>query len=493
MKKFFRSLYWKISATFLALLLILSTVYIYIIAFSAEMYFQEANQRLSIPIAQRLIQHYQPVVNHQLDSSRLEEIYTIQKLFNPSIEVYVLDTTGKVLSHCPSNTKVCRMFVEIHPVKKFVMEKYPSFLMGDDPKYEMTEKTFSAAEIRDGKKLIGYLYVILGSEEFDNNFKMLAGSYILRIGTRSMSITLIAAAIIGLVALLFITKNLRTIVRTVKEFQNGNRDARIQFSSTGELNELATSFNEMADTIVRNLDELKTMDNLRRELVANVSHDLRTPLATIHGYIETLLIKADTLGIEEREKYLKTVLSSTDRLSTLVEELFELSKLEAKQIKPNPEPFSISELVQDIGQKYLIIAGKKEIRFHCILPHDLPLVIADIALVDRVIQNLTDNAIKFTPQGGVVTIEVRRNLTSVEVAVADTGEGIFEKDIPHIFDRYNKGSQKNIFQGDGAGLGLAIVKKILDIHHLSISVSSKKNEGTAFSFTLPVYHPLFEQ
>ncbi|MDP1675552.1 MAG: HAMP domain-containing sensor histidine kinase [Bacteroidota bacterium] len=487
MKKFFRSIYWKISATFLALLLILSAVYIYIIVFSAEMYFQEANQRLSVPIAQRLLKHYQPVVNHQLDSSRMDEIYTIQKLFNPSIEVYVLDTTGKVLSHCPSNTKICRMSVGIQPIKTFVMEKFPSFLMGDDPKYEMTEKTFSAAEIKDGTKIIGYLYVILGSEEFDNNFKMLAGSYILRIGTRTMTITLFAAAIIGLIALLFITKNLRTIVRTVKEFQNGNRSARIQLSSTGELNELATSFNEMADTIVSNLDELKTMDSLRRELVANVSHDLRTPLATIHGYIETLLIKAETLENHDREKYLKTILSSTDRLRTLVEELFELSKLEAQQIKPNPEPFSISELVQDIGQKYLIIAEKKEIRFQCILPHDLPLVIADIALVDRVIQNLSDNAIKFTPQGGVVTIEVRRNLTNVEVTVADTGEGIFEKDIPHIFDRYNKGSQKNIFQSDGAGLGLAIVKKILEVHHLSISVSSKKNEGTAFSFKLPVY------
>jgi signal transduction histidine kinase len=487
MKKFFHSLYWKISATFLALLLVLSAVYIYIIAFSAEMYFQEANQRLSVPIAQRLLKHYQPVVNHQLDSLRLEEIYTIQKLFNPSIEVYVLDTTGKVLSHCPTNTKVCRMSVGIQPVKKFVMDKHPSFLMGDDPKYEMTEKTFSAAEIKDNEKVIGYLYVILGSEEFDNNFKMLAGSYILRIGTRSMTITLFAAAIIGLIALLFITKNLRTIARTVKEFQNGNYTSRIRLSSTGELNELAISFNDMADTIVRNLDELKTMDNLRRELVANVSHDLRTPLATIHGYIETLLIKADSLEKQEREKYLKTVLSSTDRLSRLVEELFELSKLEAQQIKPNPEPFSITELVQDIGQKYLIIAEKKWIRFQCILPHDLPLVVADVALIDRVIQNLTDNAIKFTPQGGTVTIEACRNSNGIDVVVSDTGKGISEQDIPYIFDRYNKGSQKNIFQNDGAGLGLAIVKKILEVHHLSIVVSRKKSEGTSFSFTLPVY------
>lgn len=487
MKKFFKSLYWKISATFLALLIVLSVVYIYIIAFSAEMYFQEANQRLSSPIAKRLLKHYQPVVNHQLDSVQLEEIFTIQKLFNPSIEVYVLDTTGKILSHCPTNTKICRMNVAIQPVKKFIMGKKPEFLMGDDPKYEMTEKTFSAAEITDGDRIIGYLYVILGSEEFDNNYKMLAGSYILSIGTRAMTITLIGAAVIGLISLLFITKNLRTIVSTVRDFQRGIQDARIQLPLSGELNELATSFNEMADTIVSNIEEIKTMDNLRRELVANVSHDLRTPLATIHGYIETLLIKSESLEKEEREKYLKTVLSSTDRLRTLVEELFELSKLEAKQTKPNPEPFSISELVQDIGQKYLIIAEKKGIQFHCLLPRDLPLIVADIALIDRVIQNLVDNAIKFTPDGGTVKIEIQKFSNNVDITITDTGTGIAVEDIPHIFDRYNKGSQKNIFQNDGAGLGLAIVKKILEVHNLSISVESKQNEGTAFSFKLPVY------
>ncbi len=487
MKKFFSSLYWKISATFLALLLVLSAVYIYFIAFSAEMYFQEANQRLSLPIASRLLRHYQPVVDHQLDSARLEEIYTIQKLFNPSIEVYVLDTAGTVLSHCPTNKGVCRMSVAIQPVKKFVAEKKPGFVMGDDPKTVTGTKTFSAGEIRDDGRVIGYLYVILGSEEYDNNFKMLAGSYFLSIGTRAMTITLIAAALIGLVALLFITRNLRSIITTVREFQQGNFQARIRSTSSGELTELATSFNEMADTIVRNIDEIKTMDNLRRELVANVSHDLRTPLATIHGYIETLLIKAETLTAEERGKYLKTVLSSTDRLRMLVDELFELSKLEAQQTRPNPEPFSISELVQDISQKYLLIAEKKGIRFVCSIPRDLPLIVADIALIDRVIQNLADNAVKFTPSGGTVTIELRSQPDSVEVSIADTGAGIAEEDIPLIFDRYNKGSQKNMFQNDGAGLGLAIVKKILEVHNISISVRSRKNEGTVFSFALPLY------
>ncbi|MBI2427324.1 MAG: HAMP domain-containing histidine kinase [Ignavibacteriales bacterium] len=491
MTKLFQSLYWKISATFVALLFILGAIYIYVVAFSAEMYFQEANQRLNARVAQRMLNYYKPLVNHQLDSVRLEEIYTIQKIFNPSIEVYVLDTLGNIVSHCPTNQHIQCESVSVEPIRKFVGLKTPEFLEGEDPKKLGIKKTFSAAKITDGEKLIGYLYVILGSEEFDSNFNLLIGSYILRIGARTTTITLIGAAVIGLIALLYITKNLRTIIRTVHEFKKGNYNARIQLSSTGELNELATSFNEMADTIVKNLEEIKTMDSLRRELVANVSHDLRTPLSTIHGYIETLMIKTESLTKDEREQYLKTVLTSTERLRKLVEELFELSKLEAKQTKPNPEPFSISELVQDIGQKYLIIAEKKGITFQCVFPKDLPMIVADIALIDRVIQNLVDNAIKFTPSGGIVRIELHRLSDGVDVKISDTGSGILPEDIPNIFDRYNKGSQKNIFQNDGAGLGLAIVKKILEVHSLTIDVDSKVNEGTAFSFTLPVHvsHP----
>jgi len=486
MTKFFHSLYWKISAIFLALLLVLSCVYIYIITFSAEMYFQEASQRLNVTVAERMLDYYEPTDRRKLDSAQLDEIYAIQNLFNPIIEVYVIDTLGNIVSHSPFNNDIQLSSVTIEPVHKFIAQNKPAFIEGDDPKAAGTKKTFSAAEIKDGKRVIGYLYVILASEVFDNNFKMLMGSYFLRIGTRAMAITLIASAIIGLISLLYITKNLRIIVKTVREFQVGRLDARIQLNSRGELNELATSFNEMADTIVRNLDELKTMDNLRRELVANVSHDLRTPVANVRGYIETLMIKSDSLSKEERGQYLKTVLTSTERLQKLIEELFELSKLEAKQTKPNPEPFSISELVQDIGQKYLLIAEQKGITFQCVLPRDLPMIVADIALIDRVIQNLVDNAIKFTPAGGTVRIELQQLTGAVHVKVADTGSGILPEDIPYIFDRYNKGSQKNVLQDDGAGLGLAIVKKILEVHNLTIDVQSRKNEGTAFSFRLPM-------
>ena len=143
-------------------------------------------------------------------------------------------------------------------------------------------------------------------------------------------------------------------------FRKGNLNARIELKSKGELKEFADSFNEMADTIVNNIKEIKRMDELRRVLVANVSHDLRTPLSIIKGYVETIILKEPSLTPQERKNYLETILKNTDRILKLVEELFELSKLETKETEPHKEYFHLPNLLQDIYQKNLIIAQKKE-------------------------------------------------------------------------------------------------------------------------------------
>jgi signal transduction histidine kinase len=230
---------------------------------------------------------------------------------------------------------------------------------------------------------------------------------------------------------------------------------------------------------------MKTMDNLRRELVANVSHDLRTPLAAVQGYIETILLKSNTLSEDDRKNYLQTILSSTERLKKLVEELFELSKLEARETKPNPEAFSVAELAQDIQQKNQIIAESKNIDLRLNFPYDLPLVYADIGMMEKVLQNLLDNAFKFTPPGGSVTIRLQNTDDKVIAYVKDSGLGIKKDELKYIFDRYHKGSGNT--SAEGLGLGLAIVKKILEVHNVNIHVESSEGAGTTFSFEMPVY------
>jgi signal transduction histidine kinase len=487
MKKIFRSLYWKIAATFLIILILLSAVYLYIAQFTAEMYFQEANQQLNREVAKHVVTEYDFFDEGKLNMDELQKIFKNVSVINPSIEVYLIDTEGTIITYYAPDKIIELTEIPLEPIIEFIEDKENSFHMGHDPKDPHMEKTFSAAAVYDGEALMGYLYVILEGEEYIDAFDFVFGSYILRLALRSMSITLIAAVIISLIALYFITKNINSINSVIKEFKNGNTAARIRLKGKGELNDFADAYNEMADTIVRNIEELKTMDNLRRELVANVSHDLRTPLSAVQGYLETLIIKFDTLSEQERKNYMEIILNSAERLKKLVEELFELSKLEAKEKIPQPEAFSIEELLQDIHQKYSILSEGIGIKLKMNYNYNLPPVYADISMMERVIQNLIENSIKFTPEGGVIEINLSRENDSILVKVADNGCGIGPSEIDKIFDRYNRGKSFNITEKDGLGLGLAIVKKILEVHNTGIKVESSKGKGTVFSFTVPVY------
>ncbi len=487
LKSFFNSLTWKIVSTFLLILMILSAVYLYIAVWTAEMYYQEAVQKMGSQIAPHIVDENKFFTNGETDEEVLKNLFHEIMVINPSLEVYLLDTEGKILTFFAPDKKIIMESVDLEPIQKFVAEEGKEFVMGNNPRDPKAHSTFTADEIYEGDILRGYLYIIISGEEFNNAAQFVFGSFMLRLAVRSTSITLVAAIIITFISLLLITKNLRRMVGVIRQFKNGDLDARINFKQSGELNEFSNSFNEMADTIVQNMQDLKTMDNLRRELVANVSHDLRTPLATIHGYSETILMKSDSMSDEVRREHLQTILNSTERLKKLVEELFELSKLEAKETKPNLEAFQLSELAHDIRHKNLILAKSKNITLTLDSPKDLPLAFADIAMIERVFQNLIDNAIKFTPENGAIIITLKKQNDFIKVKVSDSGVGISKDEIAHIYDRFNQGGEKKT---KGLGLGLAIVKKILEVHEVEISTTSTPNKGTTFSFNIPVYNKI---
>ncbi len=464
MKNFFSSLFWKISAVFLLILIVISAVYIYISVNTAEMYFQETRQKLDIKVASHIAADNKFFSGDSLNVDALKNVFHNVMVINPSIEVYLLNTSGKILAYDAPTGSVKLKEVPLEPIKKFISSKKETFLMGIDPKTPGKYKAFSAAMVYEKGQFKGYIYVILGGQEYENASQLLFGSYILRLGVRSMIIALITAAIIGFFAIGFIVRNMRKIIDVIHDFQKGNLKARIKLKSKGELQEFAGSFNDMADTIVANIDEIKRMDQQRRDLVANVSHDLRTPLSIIRGYVETVLMKDDKLSAEERKQYLETTLKSTERLLSLVEELFELSKLEAKEIQPNKEQFSLAELFQDIHQKNLLIAQSKNIKLELNIEVGLPFINADIRMMEKVFQNLLDNAFKFTPASGEIKMEIKKgNDNEIIAVISDSGVGIKKGEAPLVFDRYYQIKRVSSDKSNGTGLGLAIVKKIIDI------------------------------
>lgn len=489
MEKFgFRhTLLWRLSASFLFLLLLLGLAYIIITTIAANRYFEETTQKLNAHVASEMLLEVQPFVDGKVNKDALDKLMHSMMAVNPRLEVYLLSPQGDILSYVVLKKKVKLNSVSLEPIIDFLAADGQQYILGDDPRNPGHKTIFSATEVRENGELQGYVYMVLASEKFENVANTLLGSYWLRVSTRAFIITLIAAFLIGMGLIYFLTRNLRVIIGSVKKFEEGDLHARIPEKNTkGEMALLSRTFNHMADTILHNIDELKKVDSLRRELIANVSHDLRNPLAVMHGYIETLLIKDEKVSPDERKQYYKIILDSSNKLKRLVSDLFELSKLETGQMKPNKEPFLINELLQDATLKYNILAEKKNVKLRSSIDRELPMVFADISMIDRVIQNLVDNAIKYTPENGWVRLDVHKNNGAVHIDVENSGEGIPEKDLHSIFDRYYK-VDKEKSGIEGTGLGLAIVKKILDLHQVSINVESMPNQYTRFGFNLPVY------
>lgn len=481
-QKLTSSLYWRISLIFLLVLVLLTGAYLLIVSDTAEMYYQESAQRLNRPIAKRIAgeENFQPFAEGELNKAYLDSLFHNVMVYNPGLEVYLLDTEGVILSYFAPGREFMEK-VDLNPVRTFMADTADAFITGTDPRNEGVQKPFSVAPVLRNGNPEGFIYVVLQSEEYESVTDRLQRSYMMGLGTRSMALIFVVAFGLGLLLLYMLTRNLNRIIRVVRRFRKGDHSARIDLKSRGELTGLSEDFNEMADTIVRHIKEIESVEKLRRELIANVSHDLRTPLAAIHGYAETLVMKQEDLTPESRLKYAKTILKSTESIRKLVDDLFELSKLEARQISANFESFSLSELLYDISAKYSLLAEQEQVELEVKIPQDGSLIHGDIALIDRVLQNLIDNALKHTPAGGKVTIDLRKKANGMEVHVADTGVGISEDELPFIFDRYRKAANRS---KGGTGLGLAIVKKILEMHQAEIFVQSQPNRGTEFWFEL---------
>jgi len=478
-------LFWKIAVVFTSLLLFLGIGYVWIASHISKTYIHEVHQQLYGDIATHVASSTHPFKNDKPDTLVTHDIIHSIMVVNPSIEVYLLDSAGNIIDFVVPKSSVKKRTISLDLLKKYIETKGKEPIIGDNPKQPEESSIFSAAPIVENDKLRGYVYLVLASEKEQKILSNSDRQLFIKLGAPLFLATLCIVFLVGIVTFFLITDSVCDIAAVVEKFKEGDYQARITGQVKGNLGMLASTFNEMADVIVSNIKKITATDLLRQELIANVSHDLRTPLAIMQGYIETIIIKKDLISAEQRNKYMEIVWDSSQKLSKLIEQLFQYSKLEANQIEPEKESFFLNELVSDIYMKYQLLATEKHITLKLDVPANLPLVFADIGLTERVIQNLLDNALKFTPEGGRVTIQLQKKSTGVEVQIADTGQGIEEADQPFIFERYKQVNERTISTKKGMGLGLAIVKKILDLHQVAIYVRSTPSLGTVFWFELP--------
>lgn len=485
----------KLILTFFFTILMAGIGYTITSIYFSNQYFYQTTQRLNAGIAKDLIKE-KFVENHPLDSTGavnkplFSDIMNNMMAVNRAIEVYLLDAEGHVkysvvLDHKVPDTQ--QLKIDLEPIHRFINSDGKEYVLGDDPKDLEKRTIFSAAKFNH-QGYEGYMYIVLAGNDFLATRSDLFNGYLMHIGLGGSLLTLFFATALGIIAIWHLTKSLREIIFAAKRFQQGDLKYRIDNADQMDLANVATTYNDMADTILADIEKIKSIDQLRKELIANVSHDLRTPLAIIQGYTDTLHMKNTELSKEEQLGYLNVISSGSTRLAKLITQLFEYSKLESNQVRPEKEPFLISELANDIYRDYAILAMEKNIDLKLSMSDDIPLVFADISLVERAIQNLMDNAVKFTPENGKITINITTLTTHVEVMIKDTGPGIEKENQALIFERYKQtkaGQEK-----EGSGLGLAIVKKIMEIHNSHISVRNNPNEGTVFSFALPIHKPV---
>ncbi|SFP84045.1 sensor histidine kinase [Parafilimonas terrae] len=477
-------LFWKITAVFTALLVVLGVVFVMIASRFSKSYYTTAHQELYGDIAQHLATFTQPLKNGKPDTAVTHDIIHSTMVANPSVEVYLLDTAGNITDYVVPDTTVQVHHVNINTVKQWLAADAMHRPMGDNPKQPGKPSIFSAAPVYENGRLTGYVYAVLASEKQKEILSSINSQFYFRLSTYIFFAALLVAFFVGVVTFFLITGSISKITSVVKRFKEGDYSARIEGNASGDLGMLSTTFNEMADVIVDNFDKITATDKFRQELIANVSHDLRTPLSIMQGYVETLMMKKNVLSENDKEKYLGIVHDSAKKLSGLVEQLFQYAKLEANLVTPEKEAFFIGELASDILMSYQLKAGEKNIHLNMQAPSNLPRVFADIALTERVFQNLLDNAFKFTPDGGNITIQLSETNSGIKVQVADTGIGIAPEDQAYIFERY-KQLGKEASSKKGIGIGLAIVKKILELHQTTIEVMSEPGKGTAFRFVLP--------
>jgi len=487
-----RELHKKLSVAMLVIVLTLGGVFYLLDRSSSRLYHEELSQRLNASLAMYIVNEKPLISAGQTDQSALAELAHQAMVINPTAEIYLLDTDGGVLGHVLDEKTVKASRVDLGPIQALLAGSGKLPIKGDDPKNPGVRKVFSAFPVLDNaidEHLAGYLYVVLGGAQYEAVAAEVAGSYRQRMVPITITFLALAAFLAGSLIFYVLTRRLRHLTDDVQQYANNDFSSDFLIadadSAGNEIDDLRHACHSMAKTIQQQVESLKENDRLRRELVANVSHDLRTPLAAMQGYIETLLIKDGTLERDARIDYLTTARKHAARLNALIQELFELAKLDSSRMQPQFEYFPITDLIQDVIQEFELEADAANIRLE-VQPPIKPLsVFADISLIQRVLENLVANAVNFTPNGGTITIAIKNSHDRVGVTVSDTGSGIRGDDLPRIFDRFYRAEQGEESRATSTGLGLAIAKRILELHGSEITVTSTVSVGTSFEFELP--------
>ena len=426
--------------------------------------------------------------NFQTDTQDLSVFFDSIATYYPGMEVFLVSPEGQIQEHgsyVPST--LIKNSVPIDVIDSFIQADTADYpIVISIPTSNDLEFVFSAAPVGPATNPEAYVLVTMveGGEDIVMTWWEEYGSLL----TRTIIFSLIIAAIAGILFWYFLTRRIDRVAHAVQSYRAGDNGFRLDDNGGDEIGHVAMHVGDMMERIDSMFDELGRKEKMRTELLASVSHELQTPLTVMQGNIETLVEHRKKMTEEELSHKLGAVYSQVRHMSALIDDMFDVAILETGQMRINPEPFPLVELVEDVLQTYALLIDQSQLTIERNFSDAIQTVNADPLRIRQVIRNLLSNAIKFSQAGGKIKIstEIKQNEV-LTFRIEDTGIGIAEEDIKNIFKSFYRSKQHLNQTVKGTGLGLHICQHILKLHETGLEVKSRQEVGSTFSFDLKLY------
>ncbi|WCT14274.1 HAMP domain-containing sensor histidine kinase [Mucilaginibacter jinjuensis] len=460
----------------------LAILFVYVTYSATSDYYQASTQLLNKDIASRIATLSSPFSKEGIDHKKADSVFKNTMIISPNTEVYFLDTMGNVKYYFAPDSLIKQRKVPVDKIEAYLND-HLHLIKNIDPRDPDNPKIFSAAPVMVDDQNIGYIYVILVSKEYRNVAEFVFKSQVGGWATKGFFLLILVTVIFSFLYTSRLQKRYNNVIHILNQFRDGNLNVRFDVVKKDDFFPIADAFNRMVAMLDSNFSRLKLLEDERKNFLANISHDLRTPLAVARGYTETLLIESD-IDKAAQESYLEMVLNKILQVEKLVLQVFELSRMDAVNFEPKKEPFIFSEILQENIKGAEFQAKKKNIQIVCENCEDNSWVNADINMMERVIQNLLENAVKYAPDNGIIKISLARGPEKLIVQLENSGQPLPNPILSWVNDL---SAEDALHRPKEAGLGLALVKRILRLHNFSFFAKTSDEKFNCFTISIDNY------